>query len=345
MRVGSACAARSMSRLGLGEPLTIGCPGAMGIWLEQQAGNVEGAASLRHELGEVLGERIEERLAGICLACLDAYGALADGDADTAIGIVTGIIDALLQDGVAVSDVDLHPLPRDRADGVGRSRRRAADRRPPSGHWPKTCRARLRVADADHMAALVARRQGRPDLAAPIARSALDDVPPARVAATGSRGLGCRRRMLGRPRQRLRRAPSARRVDCDRDRRTGGDRCGGTLPARRWSDIARATEELDDRAAEVLAEGAALTLEQAVELAMRAHGTRKRPASGWASLSPTELEVVALVAEGKTNPEIASALTISRATVKTHVSHVLTKLGLGSRSEIAAEFARRGSLG
>ena len=77
---------------------------------------------------------------------------------------------------------------------------------------------------------------------------------------------------------------------------------------------------------------------------MRAHGTRKRPATGWASLSPTELEVVALVAEGKTNPEIALALTISRATVKTHVSHVLTKLGIGSRSEIAAEFARRRSL-
>ncbi len=127
---------------------------------------------------------------------------------------------------------------------------------------------------------------------------------------------------------------------------------GGMAPT--WGDAARRTivghrarraEALGDRAAEIRGEGAALTLEQAVELAMRAHGTRKRPASGWASLSPTELEVVALVAEGKTNPEIASALTISRATVKTHVSHVLTKLGLGSRSEIAAEFARRGSLG
>ena len=102
---------------------------------------------------------------------------------------------------------------------------------------------------------------------------------------------------------------------------------------------------LGERAPKIEAEGSALTLEQAVELAMRAHGTRKRPSTGWPSLSPTELEVVALVAEGKTNPEIASALTISRATVKTHVSHVLTKLGLGSRSEIAAEFARRGSLG
>jgi DNA-binding CsgD family transcriptional regulator len=117
--------------------------------------------------------------------------------------------------------------------------------------------------------------------------------------------------------------------------------CDNVLPA----DAATAALALGDRADEVRTEGAALSLEQAAELAMRAHGTRRRPPTGWASLSPTELEVVALVAEGKTNPEIASSLTISRATVKTHVSHVLTKLALGSRSEIAAEFARRGSLG
>ncbi len=124
-------------------------------------------------------------------------------------------------------------------------------------------------------------------------------------------------------------------------RTTAGDRRGAASALTGDADIAAAAES---RSANVLrryeAEGAALTLEQAAELAMRAHGTRKRPATGWASLSPTELEVVALVAEGKTNPEIASALTISRATVKTHVSHVLTKLALGSRSEIAAEFAR-----
>ena len=79
---------------------------------------------------------------------------------------------------------------------------------------------------------------------------------------------------------------------------------------------------------------------------MRAHGTRRRPSTGWASLSPTELEVVALLAEGKTEPGDRIGTHDLSRTVKTHVSHVLTKLGLGSRSEIAAEFGEgRGSLG
>jgi DNA-binding NarL/FixJ family response regulator len=52
---------------------------------------------------------------------------------------------------------------------------------------------------------------------------------------------------------------------------------------------------------------------------------------------------VHLVAAGQTNPEIAAALFVSRATVKTHVSHALAKLGLSSRSELADEDGRRSS--
>ncbi len=71
-------------------------------------------------------------------------------------------------------------------------------------------------------------------------------------------------------------------------------------------------------------------------------GPRKRPTSGWDSLTQTELNVARLVAEGLSNPEIAERLFISRGTVHTHVSHVLAKLGLRSRVALAAEATRRG---
>ena len=69
---------------------------------------------------------------------------------------------------------------------------------------------------------------------------------------------------------------------------------------------------------------------------------RKRPQSGLDSLTATELTVVRLVAEGLSNPEIAERMFISRGTVHTHVSHILAKLGLGSRVGLAAEASRRG---
>jgi len=54
-----------------------------------------------------------------------------------------------------------------------------------------------------------------------------------------------------------------------------------------------------------------------------------------ASLSPRELEVVGLIARGRSNKEIAAELFISEATVKTHVTRVLTKLDLRDRTQIA----------
>ena len=70
-----------------------------------------------------------------------------------------------------------------------------------------------------------------------------------------------------------------------------------------------------------------------------------RPASdvGLGRFTPTETEVVRLVAEGLTNPAIAARLFVSRATVKTHLVHVFSKLGVGSRAELATAAARRGA--
>ena len=59
-------------------------------------------------------------------------------------------------------------------------------------------------------------------------------------------------------------------------------------------------------------------------------------------LTPTEMKVAGLVAEGMSNPQIAAHLFLSRRTVQTHVSHILAKLQLHSRTEIAREAGLRG---
>jgi DNA-binding CsgD family transcriptional regulator len=73
----------------------------------------------------------------------------------------------------------------------------------------------------------------------------------------------------------------------------------------------------------------------AVAYVRRARGTRRRPTSGWPSLTPTELDVFRLVAQGLSNPEIGARMFISRGTVKTHLSHIYAKLGVTSRRGLA----------
>lgn len=80
----------------------------------------------------------------------------------------------------------------------------------------------------------------------------------------------------------------------------------------------------------------------------RGYGIRRGPRAqhrrsrqGWDSLTPTELKVVELVAGGMSNPQIAAHLFLSRRTVQTHVSHILAKLGMHSRTDIAREASRR----
>ena len=73
----------------------------------------------------------------------------------------------------------------------------------------------------------------------------------------------------------------------------------------------------------------------------RRHGTRRRPASGWHSLTATELTVAGLAAEGLSNPQIGERLYVSRRTVQTHLAHIFAKLDICSRAELAAEVTRR----
>jgi DNA-binding CsgD family transcriptional regulator len=89
------------------------------------------------------------------------------------------------------------------------------------------------------------------------------------------------------------------------------------------------------------AEGAALSTTEAIAYAQRGRGERKRPSSGWASLTPAELDVVRLVSEGLGNKDVATRLFISPRTVQSHLTRVYTKLGLSSRVQLAQEAARR----
>ncbi len=88
------------------------------------------------------------------------------------------------------------------------------------------------------------------------------------------------------------------------------------------------------------AEGAAMSTEEAIAYAQRGRGERKRPSTGWASLTPTELDVARLVSEGLANKDIATRLFVSPRTVQTHLTHVYTKLGLSSRVQLVQEAAR-----
>ncbi len=88
------------------------------------------------------------------------------------------------------------------------------------------------------------------------------------------------------------------------------------------------------------AEGSALSTDEAIAYAQRGRGERKRPTSGWASLTPSERDVVRLVSEGLGNKDIGTRLFISPRTVQTHLTHVYTKLGLTSRVQLVQEAAR-----
>jgi len=91
-------------------------------------------------------------------------------------------------------------------------------------------------------------------------------------------------------------------------------------------------------AVRVIAAGEAL-LAPAVTRRLIGEFTRLRPVpdalvpTAMVTLTPRETEVLRLVAEGMSNPEIARRLVVTEETVKTHVSHILAKLGLRDRTQ------------
>ncbi len=107
--------------------------------------------------------------------------------------------------------------------------------------------------------------------------------------------------------------------------------------------VAPAAAEVEGRGALALFEDLGAGRDADVAAAfLRRLGVRAARAGpkGFGTLTKREREVLSLLGEGLSNPEIAQRLFLSRKTVEHHVAHVLRKLGLRNRAEAAAEAAR-----
>jgi len=85
-----------------------------------------------------------------------------------------------------------------------------------------------------------------------------------------------------------------------------------------------------------------MSIEEAANYALRGRGRRRTASFGWDALTPAELDVARLAAEGLTNKQIAEKLFVSPRTVQNHLSKAFGKLGVKTRAELAAEAARHG---
>lgn len=127
------------------------------------------------------------------------------------------------------------------------------------------------------------------------------------------------------------------RLDDARERARAGLELENRVGSRVW--ISRTTDLINRIGT---ARGPALSRDQAAAATLEDIDLAMPPApavtAAWHAfgLSARELEVARLVADGLSNPAIASALFISVATAKTHVSHILAKLGLESRVQLAS---------
>jgi DNA-binding CsgD family transcriptional regulator len=116
-------------------------------------------------------------------------------------------------------------------------------------------------------------------------------------------------------------------------------------------DLALARAQLDPSTfAEAWAAGRGLTLEQAIAHALAAtlepeppRTPRQAAKEQYGGLTAREREVAELVAQGKSNRQIAELLVISERTATTHVANILSKLGFSSRAQVAGWVAAKGS--
>jgi len=116
--------------------------------------------------------------------------------------------------------------------------------------------------------------------------------------------------------------------------------------------VAAVRAQLDEAVfAAAWAEGRALTLEQAIEYALSepetpADAVSLSPAQAakekYGGLTAREREVAALVAQGKSNREIAEAMVVGVRTVETYVTRILNKLGFDSRVQVATWAVEKG---
>ena len=196
--------------------------------------------------------------------------------------------------------------------------------------------APLPTTDLHYLHALLARADGDLDGAWNHAHHALDVAEPAHLHLRAIDDL----HLLGvLAHQRGHSATAARLLGAVTTERTRIGYVARELPDRDAVDAIEGDLRVSEPVA--WAEGEALVFADAIEYARRSRGERSRPTVGWASLTPTEQRVAAIVAEGHSNDEAARQLLMSVATVKTHLTHIYAKTGVTSRTGLAAALPRR----
>ncbi|MEU5882690.1 LuxR C-terminal-related transcriptional regulator [Spirillospora sp. NPDC047279] len=88
-------------------------------------------------------------------------------------------------------------------------------------------------------------------------------------------------------------------------------------------------------------EGRRLSLDEAIEHALDTRSRSAADGDPWAPLTRREREIAALVAQGLSNRQISQRLVIAKRTVDSHLEHILAKLEMASRTQIAAWVAER----
>ena len=96
-------------------------------------------------------------------------------------------------------------------------------------------------------------------------------------------------------------------------------------------------KEILEAIAEVRAGGAPMT-SQVARMVVRSFLEKSSERSETEQLSPREMEILALVAQGRSNKEIGNQLHISSGTVRIHLSHIYEKLHVRCRTEAAAKY-------
>ncbi len=248
---------------------------------------------------------------------------LVNGLPDEALRVVAGAAAEL-----SVTD-ETHLLARLAALGFGA----LAARPSPDDRTPRGRRRQALPAGCERLAELVAESPTNavpPETAAHLAQArALRDQADGRHDTGAWAAVAERWLVLGRPYP----AAWARLRQAEAVLGSHGER-----------DVAReALEEANRTAARIGAE----PLRRATQrLARRARlpfaAGESHAADPTLGLSPREVEVLALVADGRTNRQIAEALYISERTAGVHLSHILTKLGVANRGEAAATARRLG---
>ena len=207
------------------------------------------------------------------------------------------------------------------------------------------------LADAEELLErLRGRRHGGLRLKDAAAETLLAAGQPERAAAVAAEGLEAAerwgtpgtiapfRRVLGLARRDERHLRAAVALSESGPFRPEAARCLLALGAqlRRSGHRAEARDPLR-RALDIAAQIGSRPLQSQAETELRACGARPRVPSytGVDSLTPSERRVADLVAAGRSNPEVAQTLFVSRATVETHLRSVFRKLDVASRDELA----------